>query len=90
MKFWENFKKKCAKEYISSIATRDKSKSESNRWMILVWGNRIDDLTPGETQLIPFEETLYVKTKGEAEDTGKIAWNNGHKAEIWKLIKRFK
>ncbi len=91
MKFWERYKEKCAKEYISSIVTSDKSKKENNKWMLLIFGHRVDDLIPGDKQkTIPFEETYYTKTKKEAEESGKIAWKDGHNVEIWKLVKRWK
>ena len=91
MKFWNKFKRKCALEYISQITTNDKSKQEKNKWMILIYGNRVDDLVPGEgTSLIPFEETYYSKTKKEAEEAGKIAWDKGHHVELWELKKRWK
>jgi len=91
MKFWNEFKERCAKEYISSIVTVDKSKKERCGWMVLVFGQRVDDLIPGDKQnLMPFEETYYFRNKEEAEESGKLAWNKGHNVEIWKLAKRWK
>ena len=90
MKFWEEYKKKCARKYISDIIVADKSNKERNKWMVLIYGQKVDDLLPGEPQnIIPFEETYYLKTKIDAEESGKIAWDKGHKVEIWKLIKRW-
>jgi len=91
MNFWEKFKRKCAREYTSSILIEDSSKKEKCKWMILVYGNRIDDLIPGDKQnIIPFEETHYTKTKAEAEEYGKVEFDKGHNVEIWKLIRRWK
>jgi hypothetical protein len=89
MKFWNEYKKKCAEDYINSIKTKDKSKEEKSKYMIEITGEHLDDLID-PPEIIPFSRTEYVSSKDEAIDLGKLEYEKGNKVEIWKLISRWK
>jgi len=89
MRLWDNFKYRCAMEYIDSIIATDKSDRERLKWKVEISGTTIDDLTPGDISTeIPFEKSKHLRTKIDAERLGKIEFKKGNKIEIWKLVRR--
>jgi len=89
MKWWQNFKKKCALEYIETLKPTDTSDKERFKFKVEVNGERLDDLID-PPEKIRFSSTEFLEKSKEAEDYGKIQWNEGHEVEIWELIKRWK
>ena len=88
MKFWNNFKRKCALSYIASIDIKNKANSERCRYKLEISGVELNDLD-NPPRRIPFERSQYIEKKDEAEDLGKLEYTNGNQVELWYLIRRW-
>jgi len=89
MKFWNNFKEKCALEYLDNLGIKENSSKEKLKYKILVAGTRLDDLIEESHNEMPFEEEHMFSNKQKAIQFGKNESGKGHNVELWNLMKRW-
>lgn len=87
MRFWNNFKYRCARDYIDRLNYRSRMQDEQIRFMIHIEGERQESFTPkGQTpRMIPFTDEVYRKTWEDALRKAKMEAKEGHSVEVWEL-----
>jgi hypothetical protein len=91
MKWWNNFKRKCAIEYIEDLSIS--SSKKDNAFMVQIEGRRLSNLLGGrgKDKEIPFMDTKYVKGYNEAKDLARMKKKEKciDLVEIWELKEKY-
>jgi len=74
--------------YIERMDITDKSKSERNKWKLIVEGTRVDDLESPPRE-IPYIDEHYLRTRKSAEILAASKKDSADIIELWKLMRRW-